>query len=52
MRTPRADASFEELKALRDSGYRGPVDEEGKPTTHEQWCEKHGIDPTTGKPKR
>ncbi|MEV1295750.1 hypothetical protein [Pseudonocardia sp. NPDC049635] len=44
----KADDSYEALKALRDSGYRGPVDEDGKATTHEDWRAKHGIDPATG----
>lgn len=28
-KTPKADASYAKLKALRDSGYRGPVDQDG-----------------------
>lgn len=32
-RTPRSDASFERLRALRDSGYCGPVDQDGHAVT-------------------
>lgn len=39
---------YEKFKTLRDSGYRGPIDENGDATTHEAWCERHGIDPATG----
>jgi len=46
----KADDSYEKLKALRDAGYTGPVDEDGAATTHEEWCRKHGIDPATGRP--
>lgn len=48
-KTPSRDESYEKLKKLRDSGYRGPIDENGDPTTHEAWCERHGIDPATGR---
>ncbi|MCO7195052.1 hypothetical protein [Pseudonocardia sp. McavD-2-B] len=50
-KTPKADASKAAVEALRDSGYRGPIDENGKATTHDEWCERHGIDPTTGRAK-
>lgn len=32
-RTPKSDASYEKLKQLRDSGYRGPIDQDGKAVT-------------------
>lgn len=31
-KTPKADASYPKLKALRESGYTGPVDQDGNAT--------------------
>ena len=28
-KTPKSDASYEKLKSLRDSGYKGAVDQDG-----------------------
>lgn len=37
------DPDFENLDALRKSGYRGAVDENGEPTSLSVWGAKHGY---------
>lgn len=44
-----ADPKYQALKKIRDTGYRGPVNQDGKPIDH--WDPRIGreIDPVTGK---
>ena len=32
-KTPKSDASYERLQKLRESGYRGPIDQDGNAVT-------------------
>jgi hypothetical protein len=42
-KTPKADASKDKLITLRESGYKGWIDENGDKTTYDAWAKKHGV---------
>ena len=41
-KTPRSDASYAKLAALRNAGYRGPVDQDGNKASASAKTAKNG----------
>lgn len=37
------DPRYERLRRLRDTGYTGPVNENGEPESFESWSQRHGL---------
>lgn len=41
--TPKSDTAKDKLITLRESGYKGWIDENGDKTTYNAWAKKHGV---------